>query len=149
MSQITPFRQFPSFFEALRGEMDQALQRMVGTSTFESAFQKWSPHVDVEETPESMTVKAELPGVAVQDVDITIDNINLVIRGEKKEQHDDKQKQYHRSERFFGQFYRSIPLPAEADVQKIKATCDKGVFMIAIPKKSGATATKVQVSEKS
>ncbi len=69
----------------------------------------------------------------------------LTIRGEKKEEHEEKQKNYHRVERFFGQFFRSIPLPVGADESNVTATSGKGVLTVTIPKKPEAQPKKIAV----
>jgi HSP20 family protein len=103
------------------------------------------PKVDVAETEDSVHVTAELPGMKEDDIDVTLSDGNLVIRGEKKAEKEDKQKNYYRVERSYGSFQRSIPLPAEVDDQKVDASFKDGVLNIILPKvapsKSGKKIT--------
>jgi HSP20 family protein len=80
-----------------------------------------------------------------KDLVITVENNVLVLRGEKKEEKEEKKKNYHRLERFFGEFYREIPLPIGADTEKIAATSAKGVITITIPKKPEILPKKIAV----
>lgn len=105
----------------------------------------WSPSVDVEETDTSVVVKADLPGVDAKDVEVTVQNGTLVIRGEKAERREEKGTSFHRVERFDGAFYRSIPLPAEADASGVTATSARGVVTVTVPKKPNAQAKRVTV----
>lgn len=105
----------------------------------------WAPSVDVEETDTAVVVKADLPGVDAKDVEVTIQNGSLVLRGEKKEQREEKGTNFHRVERFDGAFYRAIPLPAEADAAGVTATSAKGVVTVTIPKKPSAQAKRIPV----
>jgi HSP20 family protein len=105
----------------------------------------WAPRVDVSETNEEIQVKADLPGVDPKDLNISVNEGCLILRGEKKEEHEEKKKDYHSVERFEGRFYREIPLPAGTDNEKITATSSKGVVSINIPKTAKAQAKKIAV----
>jgi HSP20 family protein len=109
------------------------------------ALETWAPRVDVEETEKEILVKADLPGVDAKNIDISVTNDVLALRGEKKEQHEEKKKNYHRIERFQGEFYREISLPPGADPDKIVATSGKGVVTITIPKRPGVLPRKIAV----
>ena len=133
----------PTLINRMQDEMEGMFHRL-----FEpAAGAEWTPFVDVEETDAAILVKADLPGVDAKDVEVTVQNGSLVLRGEKKEEKEEKGKNYHRVERFSGSFFRSVPLPAEADVGAVKATSAKGVVTVTIPKKPGAQAKRVPVVE--
>jgi HSP20 family protein len=100
------------------------------------------PAVDVSETDKEITVKAELPGIEAKDVDITLDAGLLTIRGEKKFEAEEKKENYHRIERSYGSFSRSIALPAEVDESKVKARFDKGVLSVTVQKSKAAKPAK-------
>jgi HSP20 family protein len=124
------------------------MQRFFGESLESNgptALMKWTPRVDVEETDKEILVKADLPGVDSKNVEVSVTDSTLVLRGEKKEEREEKKKNYHRVERFQGEFYREIPLPAEAETDKVAATSTKGVVTITIPKKASAQPKKVSV----
>jgi HSP20 family protein len=108
----------------------------------------WVPRVDVEETAEAFVVKADLPGVDPKAVEVAVENGVLTIRGEKKEEKEEKKKDYHRIERFTGAFYRAVPLPSNVDADKVSATSDKGVVFVTIPKKREALPKKIAVTPK-
>lgn len=133
-----------TFINRMQDEMEDMFHRL-----FEpAAGSAWSPSVDVEETAAAILVKADLPGVDAKDVELTVQNGSLILRGEKKEEREEKGKNYHRVERFTGSFYRTVPLPAEADVNGVQATSAKGVVTVTIPKKPGAQAKRIPVQAK-
>lgn len=92
------------------------------------------PAVDVSEKNCVVTVKAELPGLEPKDVAITIENDALVLRGEKKFEGEEQKDKYHRIERAYGSFTRSIPLPGAVKEAEVKARFDKGVLTVTLPR---------------
>ena len=107
-----------------------------------------SPKIDVAESKDAIEVTAELPGVDEKDVDITLADDVLTIRGEKKTEREeqDKDKNWHVVERSYGSFSRAIPLPFDPDPAKVEAKFDKGVLHIHLPK-SAEMAKKQQKIE--
>lgn len=107
------------------------------------------PAVDIVENDKSFKVEAELPGMKQDDVEVTINNNYLTIKGEKKASKEDKDVNYVRRERYYGSYQRTIALPETADADKAKATFKKGVLWIDIPKKAEAVkpSRKVQIKE--
>jgi HSP20 family protein len=104
--------------------------------------------MDVEETEKEFLVKADLPGVDPKDVDIrVVDNV-LTVRGGKEEKKEERKKSYHRMERFSGQFYRAVTLPAGTDPEKVNATSANGVITITIPKRPEAQPKKIVIQPK-
>jgi HSP20 family protein len=103
-----------------------------------------TPTMDVTETAKEYEITAELPGMEEKDVDITFSDGVLTIRGEKKTDHEEKGKDFHVVERSYGSFARSLQLPASIDPAAIKATLDKGVLKVVIPKKM-AEVKKIDV----
>jgi HSP20 family protein len=95
-----------------------------------------SPKVDIAESKDAIEVTAELPGVDEKDLDVTLANRMLTVRGEKKSTRDeqDKDKNWHVVERSYGSFSRTIPLPFDPDPAKVEAKFDKGVLHIHLPK---------------
>lgn len=94
----------------------------------------WSPSVDVYEKDSNLIVKAELPGLKKNDIDVSLDQGDLLIRGERKTESEVKEESYYRVERSFGSFYRRIPLPFEANADQITANYNDGVLEVRIPK---------------
>ena len=94
----------------------------------------WSPQVDIAESPQEFTIKAELPEIDKDDVKVTIDNGVLTLQGERKREIEQKDKKFHRIERFYGSFSRSFSLPDSVDASAAKATFKDGVLSLQIPK---------------
>lgn len=107
------------------------------------------PSIDVTENDNEIVIAAEMPGLERKDVDITIENDILTIRGEKKmeTEKDDKDKNVHLSERSYGMFYRVLQLPPGVDPASVQATMSNGVLKITIPKPARPTAKKIEVKE--
>jgi HSP20 family protein len=97
-------------------------------------LRKFSPSIDVSETAKQVNIKAELPGMEADDIDLEVRDEMVLIRGEKKSEREQKDEQFYRLERSYGSFHRSIPLPAEIDVDKAKANFKNGVLSIKLPK---------------
>jgi HSP20 family protein len=104
----------------------------------------FTPHIDVSETDKEIRVSAELPGMDEKDIDVSLTRDALTIKGEKKQETEDKGKDYYRMERSYGSFTRSIPLPIEVETDKVQATFKKGVLEITLPK----TAKAIQETKK-
>ena len=96
----------------------------------------WTPKVDVFEKNGDLVVKAELPGAKKEDIDVTLDDGALVIKGEKKTESEVKEENYYRMEQRYGSFYRRLALPFETTTDQIKATYTGGILEIRIPKSS-------------
>ncbi|MEN8140157.1 MAG: Hsp20/alpha crystallin family protein [Thermodesulfobacteriota bacterium] len=94
----------------------------------------WAPRLDVSETDKVIEVKADLPGLAKKDIDISLDHDLLVIKGEKREEHEEKGKHSHRIERRSGSFYRALRLPVAVEGDHIEATFTDGVLTVTLPK---------------
>ncbi len=94
----------------------------------------WTPRVDIAETEKEFVIKAEIPEVKKEDVKVTVDNGVLTIRGERKQEKEEKGKKYHRIERFYGSFTRSFTLPENVDDTKIEASFKDGILNLQVPK---------------
>ena len=101
------------------------------------------------ETEKEIVITAEMPGLERKDVEISVEDDVLTIRGEKKveSEQDDKSKNYHLTERSYGVFYRVLQLPPGVDPSKIQATMSNGVLKITIPKPARSEAKKIEVKE--
>ena len=105
----------------------------------------FAPRMDVYEKDGALVLTAELPGLKKEDVQVEIYNGNLVIKGESKATKEIKEEAYYRTERTFGSFYRSLPLPWEVTPEQIKATLTDGVLEVQIPKPVAATPEAIKV----
>lgn len=147
---LTPYRRDVNPFDPFRREMEDFFDKFFNDQgTNGQAIKAWSPRMDVEETDKEIVVKADLPGVDPKDVDIQIVDNVLTVRGGKEEKKEEKKKNYHRTERFVGHFYRSIALPAGADTDKVSANSANGTVTITIPKRPDAQPKKIAITAKS
>ena len=105
----------------------------------------WQPVVDIEESPEAYQVRAELPGMKLEDIKITVADNALSIRGEKRREEEKKGTTYHRVERVYGSFERSFSLGHAVAADKIEATYRDGVLEVSIPKAEEAKAREIQI----
>jgi HSP20 family protein len=105
----------------------------------------WAPALDISERKDAYLVTVELPGVEADDLDITLEDGLLTIQGERHVAHDSSEQQFHRVERRYGAFRRSITLPAHVMADGIQASADNGVLQILVPKMEEATPKRIQV----
>lgn len=133
------------------GEMEDMFQRMWKGSMLPDLIMEyerdWSPRLDVSETDTAIEVIADLPGLEKKDIEISLDNGVLVIKGERKEEHKETEKHVHRMERRYGSFYRALRLPAEVKTDKIEASFKNGELKVTLPKSEEAKKriTNIQV----
>ncbi|MBN1794307.1 MAG: Hsp20/alpha crystallin family protein [Candidatus Omnitrophica bacterium] len=105
----------------------------------------WSPAVDVYDSKDTVLVRADIPGMKKEELDISVQGDILVIKGEKKREGETKEKDYIRSERFYGSFNRAIALPVEVDPNKVAATYKGGVLEITLTKKETAKPKQIKI----
>ncbi len=144
--EVKPWKGF-SELANLRDEMDKMWNRFFGGEwpSLEAFRGEWAPSVDVSETKDSILVKAEVPGLEAKDIDISLSNDVLTIKGKKEQEKEEKEENYHRIERSYGSFSRSIRLPREVQGDKIKANYKNGVLKITLPKSGEAREIKIKV----
>jgi HSP20 family protein len=109
------------------------------------AASQWTPAVDIIEDDKEFVVKAELPELKKEDVQVTVENGVLTIHGERKIEKDEKSKRYHRIERSYGSFTRSFSLPEGADASKIRAEFKDGLLQIHMVKSETAKPKHIEV----
>ncbi len=109
------------------------------------ATSHWMPLVDIKEEAERFLIKADIPGVKPEAIEVTMEDGALTIRGERDEEKREKKDGYHRVERSYGAFYRRFAMPDTADADHIKAVSKDGVLEIEIPKRAVAKARKIDV----
>jgi HSP20 family protein len=108
----------------------------------------WAPDVDIKETDNEIQIKADLPGMKLEDIDVSVDGDQLVIKGERKVEREEKEKDYIRVERSYGSFYRSFSIGAPVKADEIKASYRDGVLEISLPKAEARKPKKIQISTK-
>jgi HSP20 family protein len=138
-----PFRDLRS----LQDEMNRLFSPNVWRNPGEEAFIKtaWSPSVDIFETADSLVLEAELPGMKPEEVDVTIENNTITIKGERKFEKKEENDNYHRVERSDGSFTRSFTLPRNVVGDEAKAEFTNGVLHIALPKREEEKARKIEI----
>jgi HSP20 family protein len=141
--ELTTWRPFREL-DRMRGEMDR-----LWDSFFEGKpkvrFGEWFPSLDVAETKNDIVVKIELPGMDQKDIDISLSDGHLIIKGEKKQEKEGKEENYHFIERSYGTFTRSVQLPKEVKHDKVTASYKNGVLRVVLPKSEEAKKKEVKV----
>jgi HSP20 family protein len=112
------------------------------------ATSSWNPAVDIAEHEDQYIVKVELPGVSREDVKVTMEENQLMIRGEKKQEKESKGSNYHRLERSYGSFQRTFALPSNVKGERIEASFKDGVLNIVLPKAEEAKRKEIEVKVK-
>jgi HSP20 family protein len=111
-----------------------------------SAGRPWAPAVDILETEDAILLKADIPDVKIEDIDIRVENNTLTLRGHRKFEKDEKVKGWHRLGRSYGEFVRSFALPNTVDTEKVGADYKDGVLVVTLPKKEAAKPRQVKVA---
>lgn len=154
MPQTVPVKQnasSPDIWQAFRSDMDRLFDRF-GTGFFSNGFGLPGlprlfdvesngvsvPAVDVAESDKAFTITAEMPGMDEKDIDVTVSGDLITIKGEKKLEKEEKNKNYYLSERSYGMFQRALALPSGIDRDKIAADFAKGVLTVTLPKSAEA-----------
>jgi HSP20 family protein len=150
-------------FDTLRREVDRLFESVATnpwgmplartTFPFEMPWARqmgWAlnPAVDVSEKDKEFEISAELPGMSEKDIEVKVSNGNLMIKGEKKEEKEEHEKDYHLSERRYGSFVRSFGVPEGVDVDKIEAAFVNGVLKVKLPKSAQAKASEKKIEVK-
>jgi HSP20 family protein len=144
-----PFRELAPFrdFDRMRREMDR-----LWDSFFEGGLRRrteeaveWLPSLDIAETKNEIVVKAEVPGMDPKDIDISLSGGVLTIKGEKKQEKEEKEVDYHLTERSYGSFTRLVQLPKEVQSDKISASYKNGILKITLPKSEEAKKKEVRI----
>ena len=142
--------EFPAFrgLHSLQNDMNRIFEEFFRGDIVagDSFFSKdWSPAVDIVENKDQYILKAELPGMKKDDVKITVENNVLTIRGEKKNEVEQKEENYHRVERSYGSFERSFAIPGTIKTNDIDAQYKEGVLTLTLPKAEEAKPKMIDV----
>jgi HSP20 family protein len=144
MFDVIPFRRNRDLFGALSSDwVDRFFEEL--TPFLRGDGGGWQPSFDISETDEHIHVKADLPGIDVKDLDISIDNNVLTVRGEKKHEKEEKAENYHRVERCYGSFCRAFTLPTDVKADEIDAVYKDGVLRLTVPKSEKSKPKKIEV----
>ena len=135
-----------SLFTSLQREIDRVFDDFTrGWPSIRMPNAELTPRMDIAETEKEIEITAELPGLDEKDVQVNIADNVLTIKGEKKAETEQKDKNYHRIERSYGSFYRALDLPAGVNADTIKASLNNGVLKVTVPKPAAAQAKKIEV----
>jgi HSP20 family protein len=126
-------RFFRGAFSATRGEE-------------EASTHTWAPPVDIYENGDSLVLKAELPGINPDDVEIRVEDNTLYLKGERKFEKEVKEQNYHRVERSYGNFTRTFSLPNSVDPDKVAANFQDGVLTLTMPKREEAKPKTIKIN---
>jgi HSP20 family protein len=105
----------------------------------------WAPAVDMVDHEDEIVLRADLPGLTEKDIEVTVQDGTVVIRGERKEETEEKKEDYYCCERSYGVFARTLPLPTGVDADRVKATFKAGVLEVHLPKAKEAKGKKIEI----
>lgn len=138
-----PFRDLVSIQDRMNRLFEQTLSRSRGEEGVTATT--WTPAVDIYETAETIVMKAELPGVAREDIHIQIDGSTLTLKGERRFARDVQEESYLRIERAYGSFHRSFALPATVQQEIVRAVLKDGVLELTLPKAEDSKPKRISV----
>ena len=154
MAEITrwdPFRDLVS----IQDELNRLFGRTYGGAepsrygtaelTRAGATGSWVPALDVFETPDTLVVQIELPGIEPSDVEVSVEDSTLTVSGSREFRQETEEQNYHRIERRYGAFSRSLRLPQTADAEKVDARFDKGILTIEVPKREETKPRRIEI----
>jgi HSP20 family protein len=148
LTRWEPFRELAD----MRRNMDRVMERFIEEPLFASGptwTQRnggaWSLALDVSEDADNYVVKASVPGINPDEIEITLTDNVLTIKGESKEETESKETNWHLRERRYGSFVRSVALPAPVDADKVEATNEHGVLTLRLPKAEAVKPKKITV----
>jgi len=142
-----PFQDLISLQERMNRLFEQTLDRSRGEREGMVAA-TWAPAVDIYETPDSIVLQAELPGLSKEDIDIQVRDNVLTLKGERRSEKEVKEGNYLRVERAYGGFQRAFTLPAAVQADKIRAVFKDGVLDVSIPKAEEAKPKQIRIDVK-
>ncbi len=129
----------------LQKQMSELFRGMPEMEMSNVATSQWMPLVDIKEEADKFIIKADIPGVKSEKIEVTMEHGALTIRGERQEEKREEKEGYHRVERSHGTFYRRFTMPDTADAEHIKASCRDGVLEIEVPKRAASKARRIEV----
>jgi HSP20 family protein len=142
--RFDPFRDLAQMQDRINRIFGEAARRTDGDELLKGG--DWTPPVDIFETKDhEVVLRAELPGLKREDIDIRVENSTLTLRGERKQEQEVDKENYHRVERSYGTFTRSFSLPTTVDTEKVSAAFADGVLTVTLPTREEAKPRQIQV----
>jgi HSP20 family protein len=135
-----PFRDITTLHSRMNDLFGDSLARAEGN------FGNWLPPVEILEKDENLVMRAEIPGMSEKDIDLTVENGVMTLRGEKKREKELENDNVHRAERYYGSFVRTFALPTTVDTDKIRAAYKDGVLEVLLPKAETAKAKRIAIT---
>jgi len=134
--------------DSLQGDVNRLFDSFFGRrdSGQANALRRWVPAMDLAETEDQLVLRADLPGMERDDIDIEVKDNVLTISGERKAEHEKKGEGFHRIERSFGRFSRSLGLPRGIDAKSVTANFENGVLEVRMPKPQERKATRIEIA---
>ncbi len=147
---LIPWRPFSEL-----GEIERHFEDILGRPFLPAAWRRiptvemgWAPAIEVFEKEDKFVVKAEIPGMKEEDIDISVVGDTLTVKGERKAESEVKEEDYYCCERSYGSFSRSITVPSNVDATKIEASYENGVLEVSLPKAPEVKPKKIAVTAK-
>ena len=141
MVRWDPFHEISS----VRDDMERLFDTFYGRYPRERAEINWAPPLDIEETENGIIIRAEIPGMKKEDIKISLTGDTLCISGERRHEAEQKDRTFHRVERAYGRFMRSLVLPTDVDGSKVKAAYKDGILELSLPKSEKAKAREIAI----
>ena len=144
LTRFEPFREFAT----LQDRINRVFRDSYSGASQEDALttSSFAPAVDVYEDEHKISLKIEVPGIDEKDIDIRVENNTLTVHGERKIEKEEKEENFRRVERQYGNFTRTFTLPTTVDTEKVSADYDKGVLKVSLPKKAEAKPKQIKVN---
>lgn len=135
----SPFRELDDFFERYTRDFGRQQLSLLGDNL------RWRPSADIVENDKEYTIKADLPEVRKEDIDIKVENGVLTLSGERRVEKSTDDEKEHRREAFYGRFSRSFSLPEDVDATRISADCKDGVLKVHLPKTEAKKPKSIEI----
>ena len=144
---LDPFSELENLQKQMNQLFDFSLSRSPWGDTTLLGGQ-WAPAIDIYDSKDNFLVKADLPGLTKDEIEVSVQDNNLVLKGEKKKDTEISEDNYFKSERFYGSFFRTIPLPSAVDSGKVEAAYQDGVLTLTLPKKEESKPKQITIDIK-
>ena len=142
MRALTPW----TGLSTMKKEMDRVFDRFWDEEFPQlPSMGEWAPALDVSETKDAVMVKAEVPGMDPKEIQLSLEDQLLTLKGEKKQEREDKEEHYYRMERSYGAFVRTVRLPSTVDGSKVTASFKNGLLKVTLPKAATAKGTTIPI----
>jgi HSP20 family protein len=140
-----PFRELSTIQSEMNRLFNTVFDSPADPANSGSALRRWMPAMDLVEKDDAFVLRADLPGLSEDDINIELEDGTLTVSGERKAEHESKNEGYYRVERAFGSFSRSLTLPKGVDPESVTASFDRGVLEVRIPKPEKRKPRRIEI----